>query len=138
MASYDGKDIILNPKENIILSPSDFPILEQYQGQDLIVTDGTTLLGGDDKAGVAEIMTAAEYLLNHPEVSHGPIHLCFTPDEEVGKGVDHINMSKIPADFAFTIDGGELGEIEYETRTLLPLLSRSEDFRSIQALPKEK
>lgn len=114
VASYDGKDIILNPKENIILSPSDFPILEQYQGQDLIVTDGTTLLGGDDKAGVAEIMTAAEYLLNHPEVSHGPIHLCFTPDEEVGKGVDHINMSKIPVDFAFTIDGGELGEIEYE------------------------
>lgn len=114
VTSYDGSDILLNPEKKIYLSPTDYPVLEQYQGQDLIVTDGTTLLGGDDKAGIAEILTAAEYLLNHPEISHGPITICFTPDEEVGRGVDHIDLSKIPSSFAYTVDGGELGEIEYE------------------------
>ena len=98
----------------MIESPADYPVLGQYQGQDLIVTDGTTLLGGDDKAGIAEILTAAEYLLQHPKIPHGPITLCFTPDEEVGRGVDHIDLSRIPAAFAYTVDGGELGEIEYE------------------------
>lgn len=112
--NYNGKNILLNDKENLIMSPEDFPDLTKYIGQDLIVTDGTTLLGGDDKAGIAEIMTAAEYLLAHPEIPHGNVYLCFTPDEEVGKGVDHINLKKLPADFAYTVDGGEIGEIEYE------------------------
>lgn len=111
---YNGKNILLNDKENLIMSPEDFPDLTKYIGQDLIVTDGTTLLGGDDKAGIAEIMTAAEYLLAHPEIPHGNVYLCFTPDEEVGKGVDYINLKKLPADFAYTVDGGEIGEIEYE------------------------
>lgn len=114
VTSYDGGDILLNPEKKIFLSPADYPVLGQYQGQDLIVTDGTTLLGGDDKAGIAEILTAAEYLLQHPKIPHGPITLCFTPDEEVGRGVDHIDLSRIPAAFAYTVDGGELGEIEYE------------------------
>lgn len=112
--NYNGKNILLNDKENLIMSPEDFPDLTKYIGQDLIVTDGTTLLGGDDKAGIAEIMTAAEYLLAHPEIPRGNVYLCFTPDEEVGKGVDHINLKKLPADFAYTVDGGEIGEIEYE------------------------
>lgn len=111
---YNGKNILLNDKENLIMSPEDFPDLTKYIGQDLIVTDGTTLLGGDDKAGIAEIMTAAEYLLAHPEIPHGNVYLCFTPDEEVGKGVDYINLKKLPADFAYTVDGGGIGEIEYE------------------------
>ncbi len=114
ITAYDGKEIVLNQEKGLLLRPADYPILKQYQGQDLIVTDGTTLLGGDDKAGIAEILTAAEYLLNHPEISHGPIFLCFTPDEEVGRGVDFIDLKKLPADFAYTVDGGELGEIEYE------------------------
>src|SRR5699024_5931584 len=97
VTSYDGGDILLNPEKKIFLSPADYPVLGQYQGQDLIVTDGTTLLGGDDKAGIAEILTAAEYLLQHPKIPHGPITLCFTPDEEVGRGVDHIDLSRIPA-----------------------------------------
>lgn len=114
VSGYNGGDIILNKDKNLILSPDEFPILNHYRGQDLIVTDGTTLLGGDDKAGIAEIMTAAEYLLDHPKLPHGPVHLCFTPDEEVGKGVDHIDLKKLNADFAYTVDGGELGELEYE------------------------
>ena len=96
------------------MKPEDFPSLKQYVGQDLVVTDGLTLLGGDDKAGVAEIMTAAEYLINHPEIPHGPIRVGFTPDEEVGQGADYFDVKKFGADFAYTVDGGECGELEYE------------------------
>lgn len=97
-----------------VLSPSDYPFLEQYIGQELIVTDGTTLLGADDKAGVAEIVTLCETLLAHPEIKHRPIAVCFTPDEEIGKGADRFRMERFPAKEAYTVDGGELGEIEYE------------------------
>lgn len=96
------------------LSPTDYPFLEEYIGQELIVTDGTTLLGADDKAGVAEIVTLCEYLLAHPEVKHRPIAVCFTPDEEIGRGTDRFRMDRFPAKEAYTVDGGELGEIEYE------------------------
>ena len=96
------------------LSPTDYPFLEEYIGQELIVTDGTTLLGADDKAGVAEIVTLCEYLLAHPEVKHRPIAVCFTPDEEIGRGIDRFRMDRFPAKEAYTVDGGELGEIEYE------------------------
>lgn len=112
---YDGNDIVLNEQLNIVLSVSEFPELEQYKGQDIIVTDGTTLLGADDKAGVAEIVTAMEHLLAHPELQHGKIRVCFTPDEEIGCGADHFDVEAFGADFAYTIDGGELGELEYET-----------------------
>lgn len=112
---YDGGDILLNERENIVLSVSDFPELAKYKGQDLIVTDGTTLLGADDKAGVAEIMAMAEYLLSHPEISHGRIRIGFTPDEEVGMGAEHFDVALFGADFAYTVDGGELGELEDET-----------------------
>ena len=112
--NYDGKDIVLNEEKNIIMSPRDFSNLAQYQGQDLIVTDGNTLLGGDDKAGIAEILTAAEYLLAHPEIPHGPVRVGFTPDEEIGQGTDHFDVEKFGADFAYTMDGGECGELEYE------------------------
>ena len=96
------------------LSPTDYPFLEEYIGQELIVTDGTTLLGADDKAGVAEIVTLCEYLLAHPEVKHRPIAVCFTPDEEIGRGIDRFRMDRFPAKEAYTVDGCELGEIEYE------------------------
>ncbi|BCJ94573.1 peptidase T [Anaerocolumna cellulosilytica] len=112
--NYDGKSIVLNKELSIFLDPSEHPSLINYIGQDLIVTDGTTLLGADDKAGVAEIMTLAEYLLNHPEIKHGTIKIGFTPDEEVGRGVDFFDVEGFGADFAYTVDGGELGEIEYE------------------------
>ncbi len=112
--NYDGKDIILNEELNLISSPSTYPELLEYVGQSLIVTDGTTLLGGDDKAGVAEIMSMAEYLIAHPEVEHGPISIVFTPDEEVGGGVDHVELERMHADIAYTVDGGGIGEIEYE------------------------
>ena len=111
---YDGKDIVLNEEKNIIMSPRDFSNLAQYQGQDLIVTDGNTLLGGDDKAGIAEILTAAEYLLAHPDIPHGPVRVGFTPDEEIGQGTEHFDVEKFGADFAYTMDGGECGELEYE------------------------
>lgn len=111
---YDGKDIVLNTEKNIILSPADFPELPEYTGQTMIVTDGTTLLGADDKAGVAEIMTAIEYLAGHPEIKHGTIKIGFTPDEEVGRGVDFFDVKKFGADFAYTMDGGGIGELEYE------------------------
>ena len=110
--NYDGGEIILN--EKIIMSPKDFPELMKYVGQDLITTDGTTLLGADDKAGVAEIMTAMEYLINNPEIKHGPIRIGFTPDEEIGRGADHFDVKKFATDFAYTMDGGEIGELEYE------------------------
>ena len=112
--NYDGAEIVLNAEKKIVMKPEDFPSLKQYEGQDLVVTDGLTLLGGDDKAGVAEIMTAAEYLINHPEIPHGPIRVGFTPDEEVGQGADYFDVKKFGADFAYTVDGGECGELEYE------------------------
>lgn len=111
---YDGKDIVLNEEKGIVMRTKDFSNLSQYEGQDLIVTDGQTLLGGDDKAGIAEILTAAEYLLAHPEIPHGPIRIGFTPDEEIGQGTDHFDVEKFGADFAYTMDGGECGELEYE------------------------
>lgn len=113
--NYDGKDIVLNQEENIIFRAEDFPEVQRLRGKDLIVTDGTTLLGADDKAGVAEIMAAAEYLLKHPNIRHGKIRLGFTPDEEVGAGADHFDVKLFGADFAYTVDGGELGELEDET-----------------------
>lgn len=111
---YDGKDIILNQEKNIILSPDDDPEMLHYIGQDLVVTDGLTLLGADDKAGIAEIMAMAQYFVEHPEVEHGEIKIAFSPDEEVGRGMDFFDMKKFGADFAYTVDGGALGEIEYE------------------------
>ena len=112
--NYDGKDIVLNEELNLISSPSTYPELLEYVGQSLIVTDGTTLLGGDDKAGVAEIMSMAQYLISHPEIKHGPISIAFTPDEEVGAGVAHIDLDRVKADIAYTVDGGGIGELEYE------------------------
>lgn len=112
--NYQGQDICLNDELGIKLTTRKFPELKEYIGKTLITTDGTTLLGADDKAGVAEIMTMAEELLNHPEIKHGPIAICFTPDEEVGAGVDHINLERLGADYGYTVDGGALGEIEYE------------------------
>ncbi len=114
ISNYDGKDIILNTEKNIVLSSSDFPELSKYKGQTLITTDGTTLLGADDKAGIAEIITAVEYLVNHPEIKHGDVKIAFTPDEEIGRGADHFDVKKFSADFAYTMDGGEIGELEYE------------------------
>ncbi|WMJ79934.1 peptidase T [Clostridium sp. MB40-C1] len=111
---YDGKDIILNKEQNIILKVSDFPEIKEYLGEDLITTDGTTLLGADDKAGVAEIVTAVEYLINNPEIKHGTIKVAFTPDEEIGEGADHFDVDKFNAEFAYTVDGGAIGELEYE------------------------
>jgi len=112
--NYTGEDIVLNEKENIILSPKDFPELKKYKGQTIITTDGTTLLGADDKAGIASIMTAIEYLQKHPEIKHGDIKIAFTPDEEIGRGADHFDVDFFNAEFAYTIDGGEIGELEYE------------------------
>lgn len=112
--NYDGGDIVLNPDKNVILSPIDFPELKLYQGQPIITTDGTTLLGADDKAGIAAIMSAMEYLISHPEVEHGTLKVGFTPDEEIGRGADRFDVQKFGADFAYTVDGGELGELEYE------------------------
>ena len=112
--NYNGENIVLNAEDNINLSPKDFPELKNYIGQDLIVTNGKTLLGADDKAGIAEIVTAMEYLINHPEEKHGTIKIAFTPDEEIGQGAQHFNVEKFNADWAYTIDGGEIGELEYE------------------------
>ena len=112
--NYDGSDIPLKGVPGLALRVADFPEMLDYKGQTLITTDGTTLLGADDKAGVAEIMTAAEYLLTHPEVKHGPIKIGFTPDEEIGCGVDYFDVKKFGADYAYTMDGGALGELEYE------------------------
>lgn len=111
---YNGGDIILNKEKNIILSPNDFEELNSYIGETLITTDGTTLLGADDKAGVAEILTAMEYLIDHPEIKHGKIRIGFTPDEEIGRGANLFDVEKFGAEFAYTIDGGRLGEVEYE------------------------
>lgn len=111
---YDGKDIVLHQEKQIVMKVKDFPELPSYQGKRLIVTDGTTLLGADDKAGVAEIMAMAEYLLQHKEIAHGRIRIGFTPDEEVGAGADHFDVALFGADYAYTVDGGRLGELEYE------------------------
>ncbi len=114
IANYDGQDILLNPTQNIVLKTADFPEIKKYIGQDLVVTDGTTLLGADDKAGIAEIMTMTEYLLNHPEIKHGRIRIGFTPDEEIGCGPDYFDVKLFGADYAYTVDGGALGELEFE------------------------
>lgn len=110
--NYDGK--IIRLKNNVEINPNEFPEIAKYTGQDIITADGTTLLGADDKAGLAEIVTAAEILLNSDEIKHGKIRLAFTPDEEIGKGTDHFDVKKFGADFAYTLDGGEIGELEFE------------------------
>ena len=112
--NYDGKDILLNESKKVTMSPVDFPELLHHVGEDIIVTDGTTLLGADDKAGIAEIMSAMQYLLDHPEIEHGKIRIGFTPDEEIGRGADKFDVAKFGAEWAYTIDGGELGELEFE------------------------
>ena len=111
---YDGGDIVLNEEKNIVLRTAEFPEMKQYQGQTMITTDGTTLLGADDKAGVAEIMYAAQYMVEHPEFKHGEIKIGFTPDEEIGRGVVKFDVKKFGAQYAYTMDGGEIGELEYE------------------------
>lgn len=112
--NYDGNAILLNAEKNIVLSPEQFPELLQYKGQDLIVTDGTTLLGADDKAGIAEIVSAMDFLIKHPEIKHGKVRVAFTPDEEIGRGASLFDVEKFGAEWAYTIDGGEIGELEYE------------------------
>ncbi len=112
--NYDGGDIVLNEEMNVVLSPADFPDLKDYVGENLITTDGTTLLGADNKAGIAEIITAMELLIQHPEIEHGEISVAFTPDEEIGRGADLFDLKKFNAAFAYTVDGGPLGELEYE------------------------
>jgi tripeptide aminopeptidase len=112
--NYDGGDIIINKEKNLVLSPSVFPELSEYKGQTIITTDGNTLLGADDKAGITEIMTVVEYLSQHPEIKHGTIKIAFTPDEEIGRGMDKFNVEKFGAEFAYTMDGGGVGELEFE------------------------
>ena len=112
--NYNGKDIVLNEAENIILSPDYFEDLLQYKGQTIITTDGTTLLGADDKAGICEIISAMEYLINHPEIKHGKIRVGFTPDEEIGRGAHKFDVEKFGAEWAYTMDGSQIGELEYE------------------------
>ena len=114
VTNYDGLDIVLNAEKNIIFEVAKYPEILDYKGQDIIVTDGTTLLGADDKAGLAEIVTACEYLIQHPEIPHGKIRVGFTPDEEIGQGADHFDVEKFGCDFAYTMDGGAVGELEYE------------------------
>lgn len=112
--NYNGEDIVLNSEENVVLSPKDFAHMKNYIGQDLIVTDGSSLLGADDKAGIVEIIEAIKYLKEHPEIKHGVIKVGFTPDEEIGRGADLFDVKKFDCKFAYTVDGGELGELEYE------------------------
>jgi len=111
---YDGGDIVLNAAENIVLSPSQFPELKNHVGEDLIVTNGNTLLGADDKAGIAEIISGVEYLMEHPEIEHGKIRIAFNPDEEIGLGAHKFDVERFGCDFAYTFDGGEVGELEFE------------------------
>lgn len=113
--NYNGEDIVLNPEQNIVMKVAEFPNLLPYKGQTLITTDGTTLLGADDKSGIAEIMTALEYLLEHPEIPHGTIRVAFGPDEEIGRGADHFDAAGFGCEFAYTMDGGPVGELEYES-----------------------
>lgn len=112
---YDGADIVLNEAEDIRMTVTDFPNLSKYKGQTLITTDGTTLLGADDKAGIAEIMAAMNYLIQHPEIEHGKVRVAFGPDEEIGRGADHFDVDHFAVDFAYTMDGGPVGELEYES-----------------------
>jgi len=112
--NYDGSTVVLNREKAIHMSPEEFPALKKYIGKTLITTDGTTLLGADNKAGVAEIMAAVAYLTEHPEIKHGTLKIGFTPDEEVGHGVDHFDVDNFSADFAYTVDGGEVGEVQFE------------------------
>lgn len=112
--NYDGEDILLNEEQLIVLETEKYPEILQYKGQDIIVTDGTTLLGADDKAGLAEIMSAMEYLIVHPEIEHGKVRVGFTPDEEIGQGADHFDVKKFGAEWAYTMDGGQIGELEFE------------------------
>lgn len=112
--NYDCNDIVLNEKENIVLSPKQFPELTMYRGQSLVVTNGLTLLGADDKAGIAEIMTAMDYFIKNPDVKHGKVRIAFNPDEEIGLGAHHFDVEKFGCQFAYTMDGGEIGELEYE------------------------
>ncbi|WP_080905185.1 peptidase T [Parabacteroides sp. Marseille-P3160] len=114
IVSYKGGEIVLNKEKNIVLSPRMFPELNHYKGQDIIVTDGNTLLGADDKAGVAAIISAMDYLKKHPEIEHGKVRIGFTPDEEIGEGADHFDVAKFGCEWAYTVDGGEIGELEYE------------------------
>ena len=111
---YDGEDLVLNDEKKVVLSIKRFPEILKYRGESLIVTDGTTLLGADDKAGLAEIVTAMDYLIKHPEIKHGKVRIAFTPDEEIGRGADHFYVPNFGAEFAYTMDGGELGELQYE------------------------
>lgn len=114
VGDYDGQDIVLNQEEGIVLAPAEFPELLNYVGHDLIVTDGTTLLGADDKAGIAEIISAVVYLQNHPEIKHGKIRIAFNPDEEIGQGAHKFDVARFGCDWAYTMDGGEIGELEFE------------------------
>lgn len=115
VSNYDGKDITLNESLNVVLSGREFPELSSYKGHTLITTDGTTLLGADNKAGITEIMTAMDYLIQHPEIEHGKIRVAFTPDEEIGRGPHHFDVNRFNASFAYTVDGGPLGELQYES-----------------------
>lgn len=112
--NYDGGDICLNEEQNIVLSPSLFPELLAHKGEDIIVTDGTTLLGADDKAGIAEIVSAIDYLQKHPEIEHGKVRIAFNPDEEIGMGAAHFDVERFGCEFGYTVDGGEVGEMEFE------------------------
>lgn len=132
IVSYQGGEITLDKESGIVLSPDLFPELNEYVGQDIIVTDGHTLLGADDKAGVASIMEAMHYLTTHPEIKHGPIRVGFTPDEEIGRGADHFDVPGFGADFAYTIDGGRIGELEYEN---FNAASASIHFRGLNVHP---
>ena len=114
VSNYDGGDIVLHAEKNIVMTVSQFPHLKELVGQDLIVTDGTTLLGADDKAGIAEIMSAVERLTADAALQHGPVYIAFTPDEEIGEGADYFSLEQFQADYAYTVDGGKLGELEYE------------------------
>ncbi|MDC3414542.1 peptidase T [Aquibacillus sp. 3ASR75-11] len=115
VADYDGGDIVLNNDLNVVLSPKEFPELPRYKGHTLVTTDGTTLLGADNKAGIAEIMTAMAYLINHPEIKHGRIRVAFTPDEEIGRGPHKFDVDQFNASYAYTVDGGPLGELQFES-----------------------
>lgn len=136
--SYDGKDIVLNEKLQVTLSPDQFPELSGYKGHTLITTDGTTLLGADNKAGIAEIMTAMDYLIKHPEIKHGTIRVAFTPDEEIGRGPHKFDVKRFNASFAYTVDGGPLGELEYEASMPLPQKLRLKATTYIPEQLKEK
>lgn len=132
--NYDGNDIVLNEKENIVLSTKKFPEILNFIGESIVVTDGTTLLGADDKGGIAEIITAMEYLINHPEIKHGKIRVCFTPDEEIGKGVEYLSPEKFEVKFAYTIDGGPVGELQFENFNAAKALI---DINGVDIHPKE-